>query len=184
MRPFKLAICILTIGGFVSVVPANAVPVYTLTLDNGTELNSYHRPVIAEDDENAVLMLTDEGNWIRLDKNSIADFSVDIPGGSGGAELRHDGAIMLGSVANDAALVDAEGQSQDPATQLLQYIMQRDANRPDYSVEQFVEPGEAGTGGLPVSGLSGGPGQAYGSGSTSFPIGSGGPEPVEPGEID
>lgn len=180
-RP-TIALCILAAVVLAS-APLLATPVYTVALDNGTEWVSLYRPVIADDDENAVLLLTEWGNWIRLDRAQIANFEIDIPGNID-AELRDDGAIVLGSVANDAALTDAEGQSLDPATQLMQYMRERDANRPDYSVDQFVEPGEAGTGGLPVSGLGEAPGQSYGSGTTSFPVQSGGADPVEPGEID
>ncbi len=184
MRFLKITLCSFVLAAFIGAIPTVAEPVYTLALDNGTELVSYHRPVVAEDDENTILMLTDESNWIRLDRSSITDFSVEIPGGGSGAELRHDGAIVLGFVANDAVLTDADGESQDPATQLLQYMMYRDANRPDYSVDQFVEPSDAGAGGLPVSGLGAGPGQPYGSGATSFPVGSGGAEPVEPRDLE
>lgn len=182
MRRPTIALCTLAFIALVA-VPLAADPVYTVTLDNGTEWVSYYRPVTAADDESTVLLLTEWGNWVRLDKTQVADFVIDIPGGAG-AELRADGAIVLGTVSNDAALTDAEGGSLDPATQLLQYMRERDSSQPDYNVEQFVEPGEAGQGGLPVSGLSGAPGQSYGSGSTSFPVNSGNTGSVEPGEID
>lgn len=184
MRRMSFMHCsILALAVALSVAPLAATPIYTVTLNNGAEWVSLYRPVISDEDENIVLLLTDFGNWIQLDRADIANFDIEIPGGAG-AELRQDGAIVLGSVANDEALTDAQGQSLDPATQLLQYMMQRDADQPDYSVDQFVEPGEAGTGGLPVSGLGAAPGQYYGSGTTSFPVQSGGAEAAEPGEVD
>lgn len=182
MRRSTIALCFLT-AVVLAAAPLAANLTYTVTLENGTEWVSLYRPVTAEGDENTVLLLTEWGNWIRIDKAQIADFQIDVPGNLD-SEVRADGAIVLGTVSNDAALTDAEGGSLDPATQLLQYMRERDSNQPDYSVEQFVEPGEAGTGGLPVSGLSGAPGQSYGSGSTSFPVQSGGTDTVEPGEID
>ncbi len=161
--------------------PSVAAQTFTTTLANGTELISYYRPVISASDETKVKMLTVSGNWVELDRDQVVSLDTKVPGGRG-AELMADGSIRLGYVANyDAS--EGDEVATDPATRLLNYIVDQDNNRPDYSVDQFAEPGDAGRGGLPVSGLGAPPGQAVGSGATSFPTGSGGVDSVEPSEI-
>ncbi len=168
----------------VAVLAVAAVPLagqtYTVTLNNGNQWVSNYRPVVTAKDESQVRLLTTSGSWILLNKDNIADLDIKIPGGRVGT-LRPDGAIILGAAANDT--VEEAEISSDPATRLLEYMIERDANQRDYSVDQFAEPSEAGRGGLPVTGLGPPPGQAVGSGTTSFGVGGSGVEAVEPDDV-
>ena len=177
LRPTFLAITLLVLAAAGSSLAAQT---FTATLTNGTEWTSYYRPLISAEDDSKVLLLTTAGNWVELNRSDVVTLDAKVPGGHG-AQLMQDGSIRLGRVANDAA-EDGSEEAVDPATRLLNYMMQRDANQTDYSVDQFAEPSDAGRGGLPVSGLGVPPGQTVGSGSTSFLVGSGGPEAVEPSE--
>jgi hypothetical protein len=162
-------------------VPATA-EIYTVSLNNGTQFESRHRPQEASFDSSIVLVLTDVGNRIAINKADIS--SVD-------AATERDGfgkvidthTIALGWAPNDSPEIDPEA-AMDPMTRLLNFLEAEQGNQPDYSVTQFGQPsivGQDPAGGLPVSGLTRGPGgvnNIYGGGATSFPVGpSSGSEP-------
>jgi hypothetical protein len=155
--------------------PATA-EVYTISLNNGTEFQSRHRPEEASFDSNIVLVLTDVGNRIALSKADIKAVEAHTERDGFGKRIDTH-TVSLGWAPNDAPQVDPEA-AMDPMTRLLGFLEAERANQPNYSVQQFVEPGMVGgpsQGGLPVSGLVGGPGgvnNIYGGGATSFPVGS------------
>lgn len=165
-------------------VPATA-EIYTVTLSNGTEFETRYRPKEASWDQSKVMVLTDVGNWIALDKGDIVSVISETEN-EGFGKVIDRSTIVLGWSANDAPTEDPEA-SLDPMARLFNYLSAQDANRPDYSVPQFVEPGEAGQGGLPVSGLTPPPtgvSNFYGVGDTSFPVQNSGNQPNEPNTID
>jgi hypothetical protein len=165
-------------------IPAMA-ETYTVTLASGTEFESRYRPVEAGWDESKVMVLTDVGNWIALDKNDIVSVITQTEN-EGFGKVIDTHTIALGWSANDKATEDPEA-ALDPMTRLFNYLSAQDANQPDYSVPQFVEPGEAGQGGLPVSGLTPPPtgvSNFYGVGDSSFPVRNTGNQPNEPDTID
>lgn len=47
--------------------------IFTITLANGTSFESRYRPVVADWDENYVMIRTDRGNWIALGKSDVVD---------------------------------------------------------------------------------------------------------------
>jgi hypothetical protein len=76
--------------------------------------------------------------------------------------------IALGIAPNDAALPE---EAQDPQARLMSWIdgMNTQNQRPDYSVQQFVDPEDAGmTGGLPAWDLA--PGSIGGGGNTNIVV--------------
>lgn len=117
---------------------------YTVQLENGNSFESRYRPQAASWDDSQILLLTDVGNWIALPRAEISGMTVD-------TEVKGFGLVIdtttvaLGIAPND--LPTEEATAADPQLQLLQYLQQQ-AERPPYSVEQFVEPTEAG--GIPV----------------------------------
>ncbi len=165
-------------------VPATT-EIYTVTLNNGSTLESRYRPKEAGWDASLVLILTDVGNWIAIDKASIASVTADIEN-AGFGKVIDTTTIAIGWSPNDAPEETPE-EAMDPMTRLLNYLAAEQSSRPDYSVPQFVEPGQAGQGGLPVSGLTA-PGASnsnfFGVTDTSFPVRSGGNNVVEPDTID
>jgi len=141
--------------------PASAAS-YIVTLTGGDVFESRYQPQTASFDDGMVLLLTEFGNWIALDKADIADVTTDVES-RGFGKVIDTKTISLGILPNDA--VDPD--SVEPPTQaeiLQQLLMQQQTNQPDYTVDQFVEPSQAGQGGLPV-------GFASGAGSTPVLIG-------------
>lgn len=161
-----------------------AAEIYTISLTNGTQFQSRYRPAQSSWDSNSVLVLTDVGNWIALSKADIESVQSETER-QGFGKVIDTHTIAIGWAPNDAPEVDAEA-SLDPMTRLLNFLSAEQSNQRDYSVPQFVNPGDAGQGGLPVSGLSppdGGVTNLYGGGTTSFPVSSGSAD-GEPTVID
>jgi hypothetical protein len=52
---------------------------------------------------------------------------------------------------NDLAVPEEGGGEVDPGQALVNYFREQDAQQQDFSVQQFVEPEQAGQGGLPVA---------------------------------
>lgn len=157
-------------------LPATA-EVYTVKLTNGTEFESHVQPQEAGWDENMILLLTDVGNWIALDRADIVEVETETER-AGFGKVIDSKTVAIGWAPNDAPSEDPEA-ALDPMTRLLNFLQAEQADRPDYSVQQFVEPGQAGgtTGGLPVGGY-------LGVGDTAFPVRGGGGSAAEPETID
>lgn len=149
---------------------------YTVQLSNGTHFETRYQPKVASWDESMVLVLTDVGNWIAIDQADIV--SVDVATEQDGfGKVIDTLTVSLGWAPNDAPAEDPEA-ALDPMSRLLNFLQAEEANRPDYSVQQFVEPGQAGgsTGGLPVGGYRG-------LGDSAFPT-RGGSSSSQPEIID
>jgi len=170
MREIRLPLILLAALVLLTTLPAIA-EVYYLTLKNGNTFATRYRPQIAGWDENKVLLITSMGNRISLNRSDIAEVQAD-------SEMRGYGTVIgnntiaLGPAPNDAAVAE---ESQDPQARLMNWIddMNTQNQRPDYSVQQFVEPEDAGmTGGLPAWDLA--PGSIGGGGNTNIVIPRGG----------
>jgi hypothetical protein len=132
-----------------------AAEIYTVTLKNGNVLETKYQPEEASFDRNMVLLLTEVGNWVGIQRDEIESVVA-------AAELSHFGkvigknTILLGWAANDAADPDAapaEGQTpRDPAAaataQALQNLYQQRQAEESYTIQQFVQPSE--TQGIPA----------------------------------
>ncbi|MEM8933829.1 MAG: hypothetical protein AAGE94_21745 [Acidobacteriota bacterium] len=82
---------------------------FTVTLTNGTTFETRYRPVEAEWDDNIVMIRTDRGNWIALDKADIADLVSETEVSGFGYQLNTT-TIFLGWSPND--IVD-DGDGED-----------------------------------------------------------------------
>ena len=149
---------------------------YTVELSNGTSFESRYRPIQAAWDESKVMLLTDVGNWIAVERADIVAVEVGTES-KGFGKVIDIHTIALGWAPNDAPTGDADA-ALDPTTRLLNFLQDQSANRPDYNVQQFVDPSDAGRnhGGLPVGGYTG-------LGDTAFPT-RGGSDFSEPQTID
>ncbi len=145
--------------------------VFTITMKNDTEFLTRYQPRQDPRNENQVVFLTEVGNWIALSKDTIAEITSDTEARGFGTVL-DTSTILIGWAPNDK--LDPAAEATDPTTQLLNYLRERDS-RPeqDFSVQQFVNPDEAGLGGIPAAGITS-------SGSSSFPVAFGTPGAVEP----
>lgn len=112
---------------------------YTLTLKNGSTMLTRHRPQEASWDSNMLLVLTDVGNWIALDRGEVAKIVSDIQN-RGFAKRLDATTVVLGWSANDF------DETAERGTQ--------DFGRPagQYDQNQFVDPEDL-RGGLPATGL-------------------------------
>ncbi len=147
MRNLRRPLALVAALVLLSALPA-AAEVYTIHLKNGNSFETRYRPQIAGWDENTVLLVTNVGNRIALLRSDIEEISVDTEVHGYGTVIDSN-TIALGIAPNDQPLPE---EATDPEARLLNYIEQM-ANRPqqNFSVEQFVEPDQAGqTGGLPA----------------------------------
>lgn len=165
-------------------VPA-AAEIYTVSLSNGTQFQTRYPPKEASWDSGIILVLTDVGNWIALEKTNVLSVLSETEK-EGFGKVIDTVTIAVGWAPNDAPSQDAEA-AMDPMTRLLNFLAAEQTNQPDYSVPQFAEPSEAGRGGLPVSGLTppaGGVSNLYGVGNTNFPMRDSGNTASQPQVID
>jgi hypothetical protein len=172
----KTRCSIVTLAALVLVALPALSETYTVELSNGTSFESRYRPIEAAWDESKVMLLTDVGNWIAVERSDIVSVEVGTEK-DGFGKVIDIHTIALGWAPNDAPTGDPDA-ALDPTTRLLDFLQGEAANRPDYNVNQFVDPSEAGRnhGGLPVGGYTG-------LGDTAFPT-RGGNEFVEPQTID
>lgn len=135
--------------GVLSVTPASA-ELYYVHLKNGKTFETRYQPQEASWDSNQVLFLTEMGNWIAVSKDDLSDVEINSEV-KGFGKVIDSTTIALGPAPNDAPVPGQE--QQNPQAQLLQYLQNQQANQPDYSQPQFVNPGSLGRegGGLPVS---------------------------------
>lgn len=156
MRTLRRPVFIVTAIMFLTVVPAMSA-VYTIHLKNGNSFESRYKPRIAGWDENKVMITTDVGNKITLYRDDIVDIVTDMESQGYGTVLDTT-TIVLGWAPNDAPQPGDE--TVDPGVEMLRALQQR-GGRPNYSVQQFVEPSQAGSatggGGLPAWEFGGGP---------------------------
>lgn len=127
------------------VVPTADAATYIITLDNGNVFESRFQPSEASWDENMIMVMTEYGNWIGIERSEIREVTTDIESAGFGTVIDSK-TISLGVLANDRP-EPTEGEPSN--RELIQEFLNNQPPPPDYSVEQFVDPSQAG-GGLPV----------------------------------
>jgi hypothetical protein len=178
------SLLLVAIAALLIAVPATA-EIYTVTLSNGNTFETRYRPKEAGWDTSKIMVLNDVGNWITVDKADVVSVISETEN-EGFGKVIDTMTIAIGWSPNDAPEATPE-EAMDPMTRLLNFLAAEQANQPDYSVPQFVEPGDAGVGGLPVSGLTqpgASGGNLFGVGNSSFPVRSGDNTSLEPDVID
>ena len=127
--------------------PAAMADVYHVRLSNGETFDSRHPPEEAAWDVNTILLHSETGNWIGVARSSIVRVESETEVRGYGRRLDST-TIYMGHTANAAPVPGAEGE-QDPTLGLLQRIYEQQPQQQDYTIQQFVEPGNTG-GGIPV----------------------------------
>jgi hypothetical protein len=131
--------------------PASA-SIYYVTLNNGSVLESKYQPQDASWDPHMVLLMTDVGNWIGVQKSDIQGVRVDAQSHGYGVVINAT-TIDLGWAPNDAAVPEAPGQgnpqsqAQSALMQAVERVEQQRQQEQNYSIKQFVEPNQ--TQGIP-----------------------------------
>jgi len=120
--------------------------VYSVTLTNGSVLETQYQPQEASFDKDMVLLLTEVGNWIGVRRDEIEAVVSDAES-SGFGKVIGKNTVDLGWAANDAADPNAPGaDKQDPglslAAQALQAVYQQRQAEQNYTIKQFVQPNE------------------------------------------
>jgi len=125
-------------------IPASA-EVFSVTLTNGSVLETQYQPQEASFDKDMVLLLTEVGNWVGVRRDEIASVVSDAES-SGFGKVIGKNTVDLGWAANDAADPNAPAEKQDPglslAAQALQAVYQQRQAADSYTIKQFVQPNE------------------------------------------
>jgi hypothetical protein len=140
-------LCMLLVLAVAAAAPV-AAEIYTLTLDNGTVFETRYAPLEDPTNPDNVQFLTDTGNWITLPLAMVESMTTDTELYGFGRVIAAN-TIELGMSFNDLPNPDETGAPADSSQALLEYLQSQPQR--DYSVQQFVEPEEAGRGGLPVT---------------------------------
>lgn len=150
--------------------PAGA-DVFQVTLTNGTVVETVYQPQEANWDSSMVLLLTEVGNWIGVQKAEIESVQNATQKGGFGVRINPN-TVAIGWAPNDAEDPNAvpataggqpgselETRFQQAIQNLNQTISDIEAQREtpqNYSIDQFVEPGA-------TQGIPGGLISPYGS---------------------
>lgn len=153
LRPVAaLAVAALITLGLAAAPPA-AAEVFHIDLANGERFDTLYKPEEASWDTDLLLLLTDTGSWIAVPKAEVVSIVSETESAGYGRVIDHS-TIVLGFAANDAPLPD--DPSEFTTLDALQQLVEQQGQGQDYTVQQFVEPGQAGrdTGGLPAYGAT------------------------------
>ncbi|MEM1178574.1 MAG: hypothetical protein AAGM22_09530 [Acidobacteriota bacterium] len=125
---------------------------FTVTLANGTSLQTRYRPVLADWDDSIALIRTDQSNWIALPKDEIVDVASQAEISGFGYQV-DTATLFLGWSPND--LLDesdddgddgGKGGGGDNARPYYENDDLYDAPPTSFGLEQFVDiPGEGGS---------------------------------------
>lgn len=135
-------------------VPAGA-EIYTITLTNGTVVETAQQPQEATWDSNLVLFLSDVGNWIGVSKAEIESVRSESQRKGYGIRIS-DSTIAIGWAPNDLPTEEEAqgGTGADRVGQALDRIVGMQEQDRQYSIDQFVEPES--TQGMPSRFVGGG----------------------------
>ncbi len=141
------AVLVLAVG--LLAVPATA-ETYTITMTTGDTFQSRYDPVEAPWDADKILFTNEYGTRMTLAKADVESVTSSTET-SGFGRVIDSTTVDLGIL-----LVDVpQAQDEDPAeTQRQNFAQYLDDVNSRYSVEQFVDPSELGSGGLPAWGSS------------------------------
>lgn len=170
-KPIPLVLVVVLITALVA-LPALA-ETFTVKLKNGSSFATRYRPQEASWDPGTVMLLTDFGHWIALPRADIETVESELESRGFGKYINTT-TIDLGIAPND---LPSPGEAEETTPlQQLQNMLQQQPQK-SYDIQQFVDPGQAGQGGLPVgygSGIGGGAGTAFIQMGTSGASGGGG----------
>lgn len=122
--------------------------IYNVHLTNGESYESRYPPEEASWDPEVLLIHTETGNWIGIERDRIArvESETDVRGFGRRIDAT---TIHIGRLANAAPVPGEEGQQQDQQLALLQAIYDQQQQDQSHTIEQFVDPSDTGQG-IPV----------------------------------
>ncbi len=146
--PLRRTLVLAVLGLALVALPAVA-EVYHVNLKSGAKFDSRYPPEEASWDANMLLFITGTGNWIGISRDKIESVKAETENRGHGKRINAT-TVYMGLAPNANQSPDQQAAGQNPQLQLLQKLLDRQSNQQDYSVQQFVDPGNAGKGGLPV----------------------------------
>ncbi|HKV10492.1 MAG TPA: hypothetical protein VJ725_20290 [Thermoanaerobaculia bacterium] len=153
-------------------LPAGA-EVYTITLTNGTVVETAQQPQEAAWDSNLVLFLTEVGNWVGVTKAEIESVRSETQRKGYGIRIS-DSTVAIGWAPNDLPTEEEAAQGRtgvDRAADALDRMAAQAEQDRNYSINQFVEPEQ--TQGMPARFVSGGGGDGLDPDGVPLDPGSG-----------
>lgn len=127
--------------------PALTAETYTVRLVSGATFQLSYPLEESPWDKNTLLYLSEGGNWTAIDRSDVAEVRSETEF-KGQGQLIDATTVFMGFAANDMPLPGDEREAN--STERLLQVLQGLGNAPANTNEQFVEPGQAGTGGIPV----------------------------------
>lgn len=159
----RISVALAVVAAVVLVAAPGAAETYTVTLANGKTIESRYQPQEASWNSDMVMILTDQGNWIALSRDQIAEVVSETEARGFGKRIDTH-TVDLGLAPNDAPVPEEEDQFTQQLNR-LQQVLQGGQQQRSYDIEQFVSPNEVGAGGLPV-----GYGAGIGAGGGTSPV--------------
>ena len=133
--------------GFLLLATMVSAGTYTVTLTNGTSFVTRYEPVDAEWDDNIVMLNSDQGNWIALPKDEIADVISDVEATGFGYQVNTT-TVFVGWSPNES---EGEGEGEGGERDGSSGVEGEGSNLPEpfpqtsFGLEQFVDvPGSGG----------------------------------------
>lgn len=137
--------------------------VYTVVLEGGASFDTRYEPIDAEWDSSVSMILTDQGNWIAISKDDILQVVSEVEASGFGYRL-DTSTIVVGWTYNDGddgqqydddgnPIPAAGGAAFDPRAagySPLDGSLYGPEESDSYNIDQFVNTGEAGSGGIPL----------------------------------
>lgn len=117
---------------------------YTVTLNNGTSFVTRYKPVDADWDENVVMLSTDRGNWIALNKDEIADTVSDVESTGFGYQVDTT-TVFVGWSPNEGE-GEGEGEGGESGGGVERVDERFPEPEPSFNLEQFIDVPGAGSG--------------------------------------
>jgi hypothetical protein len=152
-KTVTLATCLTVALALVASLPA-AASKFRVQLTNGTEFNTLYLPKEAGWDTNMLIFQSSTGNWVAISKDEVAQI-VSTLQQQGFGRIIDDKTVEIGYTANFGATDEELEAAEAERTDLDRYLdtlreLSGGRQAPDYTVDQFVNPGEAGGGGIPA----------------------------------
>lgn len=138
-------------------LPAGA-EIYTITLTNGSVIETAQQPQEASWDSNLVLFLSEVGNWAGVSKAEIESVLSESQRKGYGIRI-NDTTVAIGWAPNDLPTEEEAAQGRDGvdrAAQALDRMAAQAEQDRQYTINQFVEPEQSQ--GMPARFVGGGDG--------------------------
>lgn len=152
-RPLVVpALAILAALAAVLVALPVAAETYHVELENGHAYETKYPPEEASWDSGTLLIITETGNWIGLDRSKVASIEAETERRGHGKRLNAT-TLFMGRTPSSIAAAPEELSLEERQVQALESFVNQQQQQPTYSMDQFVEPGQLGTGtsGIPLS---------------------------------